>query len=151
MTRACHAPIREAIGDAFSDEEINELVDRLRASVERKTRQPGYAAKAREAIIAEAAGEITREVERGYDRASGTAYHNVTTTGPNGQTVTRGGETSVAPGSVSRSRSITGPQGASVSREATRSYDPATGTVSTEVSKTGPNGGTVVRDRSHTY
>lgn len=61
MTRACHGPIRAAIGDAFSDEEIDELVERLRASVERKKRQPDYAAKAREAIIAEASDEITRE------------------------------------------------------------------------------------------
>lgn len=92
----------------------------------------------------------TREAERGYDAATGTAYRDVTVTGANGQTVTRGGQTVVQPGSVSRSRSVTGPYGETASRSATRSYDAQTGTSSAEVVKTGPNGGSVVREVERT-
>ncbi|MEM8615357.1 MAG: hypothetical protein AAGF20_00330 [Pseudomonadota bacterium] len=36
MTRACRAPVRAAIGDAFSDEEIDEALDGLKARFKRK-------------------------------------------------------------------------------------------------------------------
>ncbi len=59
MTRACHGPVRAATGDAFSDEEIDDIVDRLNKRYARtKGKTPGIEDRA---AMAEAAGEMTRE------------------------------------------------------------------------------------------
>lgn len=55
MTRACHTPVRLATGDAFSDAEIDDILDRLLRKAQR-----GQKAFDREAM-AEAAAELTRE------------------------------------------------------------------------------------------
>jgi hypothetical protein len=59
VTRACHTPIRMATGEAFNDAEIDDILDRMRRSYERKRKSaPDLDAKA---AMAEAAGEMTRE------------------------------------------------------------------------------------------
>ncbi|MFN3354211.1 MAG: hypothetical protein ACK4Z5_11435, partial [Brevundimonas sp.] len=55
MTRACHTPVRMATGDAFSDEEIDDILQRLLRKAQRKGQ-----AFDREAV-AQAAAELTRE------------------------------------------------------------------------------------------
>lgn len=55
MTRACHSPVRLATGDAFSDEQIDDMLDRLLRKAQRK----GVAFD--RATMAEAAAELTRE------------------------------------------------------------------------------------------
>lgn len=63
MTRACHAPIRAATGDAFTDEEINDIVDRLAKRYARaKGKTPGLEDRA---AMAEAAGEMTKDAVEG--------------------------------------------------------------------------------------
>lgn len=55
MTRRCHQPVRMATGDAFSDEEIDDILDRLLRKAQRK----GVAFD--KAGLSEAAAELTRE------------------------------------------------------------------------------------------
>ena len=55
MTRACHTPVRMATGDAFSDEEIDDILQRLLKKAQRKGE-----AFDREGLQA-AASELTRE------------------------------------------------------------------------------------------
>jgi hypothetical protein len=55
MTRACHTPVRMATGDAFTDEEIDDILQRLLRKAQRKGE-----AFDREAVEA-AAAELTRE------------------------------------------------------------------------------------------
>lgn len=59
MTRACHGPMRAATGDAFTDEELDDILARLQA---RHERVKGKAAGASDrAAMEEAAAEMTRE------------------------------------------------------------------------------------------
>lgn len=62
MTRACHGPVRDATGDAFSDKEIDDILDRLaKRHARAKGKTPGAADKA---SWAAAAAEMTKaEVE----------------------------------------------------------------------------------------
>lgn len=63
MTRACHGPIRAAVGDAFSDEEIEDALARLAARHRRKTKaDPSMSDEAawREAME-EVSGEMLEE------------------------------------------------------------------------------------------
>jgi hypothetical protein len=62
VTRACHGPIRAATGDAFSDEEIDEIVDRLARRFERKKGEMPGADDV--AAMEEAAASMTREAIR---------------------------------------------------------------------------------------
>lgn len=39
MTRACHGPVRAAVGDAFTDEQISDVVERLAARYRAKTKE----------------------------------------------------------------------------------------------------------------
>lgn len=55
MTRACHSPVRMATGDAFSDEEIDDILNRLL----KKAQRQGQAFD--KAGMAEAAAELTKE------------------------------------------------------------------------------------------
>ncbi len=55
MTRACHSPVRMATGDAFSDEEIDDILNRLLMRAKRKGE--GFDREA----LSEAAAELTRE------------------------------------------------------------------------------------------
>lgn len=55
MTRACHSPVRMATGDAFSDEEIDDILNRLL----KKAQRQGQAFD--KAGMAEAASELTKE------------------------------------------------------------------------------------------
>lgn len=55
MTRACHSPVRMATGDAFTDEEIDDILNRLLKKAQRK----GVAFD--RAAMTEAAAEVTRE------------------------------------------------------------------------------------------
>lgn len=57
--RACHAPVRAATGDVFSDDEIEGLIDRMTERA-RRAKAAAPTATAREAL-AQAAGEMTRE------------------------------------------------------------------------------------------
>jgi hypothetical protein len=56
---ACRSPIRAAVGDAFTDEEIDDIIDRLAA----RARRLGKSApdKDQEQILREAAAELTAE------------------------------------------------------------------------------------------
>lgn len=59
MTRACHGPMRAAVGDAFTDEELDDIVARL---MRRHEKARGKAAGATDrAAMAQAAAEMTRE------------------------------------------------------------------------------------------
>ena len=77
MTRACHSPVRMATGDAFTDAEIDDILDRLLRKAQR-----GQTAFNRE-TMAEAAAELTREqlmgvlTERRLKLASRTAAARV--------------------------------------------------------------------------
>jgi hypothetical protein len=62
MTRACHVAVRAATGDVFSDEEIDDFLDRLAAQA-RRARKEAPSLTDREAI-AEAARALTREALR---------------------------------------------------------------------------------------
>jgi hypothetical protein len=56
--RACHGPVRAAVGDAWSDEEIADVLGRMEEAFRRrKGRAPGSADRV---IMAEAAAELTR-------------------------------------------------------------------------------------------
>jgi len=55
MTRACHQTVRMATGDAFTDEQIDDVLDRLL----RKAQRRGEAFD--KAAMTEAAGELTKE------------------------------------------------------------------------------------------
>lgn len=55
MTRACHSPVRMATGNAFTDEEIDDILDRLLRKAQR--RQQAFSKE----TMAEAAAELTRE------------------------------------------------------------------------------------------
>lgn len=55
MTRACHSPVRAATGDAFTDEEIDDILARLLRKAQRKGEAFDRAA------VEEAAAELTRE------------------------------------------------------------------------------------------
>lgn len=59
MTRACHAAVRMATGDIFSDEEIDDFLNRMTDRA-RRAKQEKPTASDREAL-AQAAGELTRE------------------------------------------------------------------------------------------
>lgn len=59
MTRACHLPVRAATGDAFTDEEIDALVERLARRQKRKRGQK--AGESDEAIWREVLAETTAE------------------------------------------------------------------------------------------
>ena len=62
MIRACHTAVRMATGDAFSEEEINDFLDRLS---ERAIRARKAAPTLDErAAVAQAAGELTRDALR---------------------------------------------------------------------------------------
>jgi hypothetical protein len=63
MTRACQGPIRAAVGDAFSDEEIDDLVARLAARARRKgLNEPGaFDTDALRAAAAELTAEDLKE------------------------------------------------------------------------------------------
>lgn len=58
MTRACHGPVRAAVGDRLTDEEIDEIVRR----VERRAAAKGRGLDPE--AVREAAGEVTRETIR---------------------------------------------------------------------------------------
>lgn len=55
MSRKCHQPVRMATGDAFSDEEIDDILDRMLKKAQRKGQAFDRAA------IQEAAAELTKE------------------------------------------------------------------------------------------
>lgn len=55
MSRVCHQPVRMATGDAFSDAEIDDILDRLLRKAQRKGKAFDRTA------MAEAAAEMTRE------------------------------------------------------------------------------------------
>lgn len=55
MSRACHTPVRMATGDAFTDEEIDDILDRMLKKAQRKGQAFDRAG------IQEAAAELTKE------------------------------------------------------------------------------------------
>lgn len=60
MTRACHGPIRAAVGDAFTDEEIEDALARLAERHRRKTRERPDASD--EEAWSEAMAEVSAEI-----------------------------------------------------------------------------------------
>jgi hypothetical protein len=59
MNRACHGPMRAATGDAFSDEELDDVLSRLESRFRKaKGQAPGEGDRA---AMAQAAAEMTRE------------------------------------------------------------------------------------------
>jgi hypothetical protein len=70
---------------------------------------------------------------------------DVTRTGPQGNTVTRQGETTLMDTGSYRSVTLTLPNGNTAAREVTRTWDPETETLTRDSTVTGPQGNTVTR------
>ena len=59
MTRACHIAVRSAIGNVFSDQEIDDFLDRLAEKAKRAGKEDPTLDD--RAALGKAAGELTRE------------------------------------------------------------------------------------------
>jgi hypothetical protein len=120
------------------------------AAVERSAevvRTPGYREASRQR---EGAYGASRNVQRGHDAESGTAYREITRTGPGGRSLERSSDLQRGEDGYSRQGSVSGPNGSSASRSVEGSYDPESGSYSREVVRTGPQGGSVVHEREFT-
>jgi len=89
----------------------------------------------------------TRDASRTYDPDTKTVNRSATTTTNSGETFTRNGSTTYnGDGSVSSSGSVTGPNGQSATRTGSTTVTP--GGASSTATVTGPNGATATRQGS---
>ena len=77
MTRACHSPVRLATGDAFTDEEIDDILQRLLRKAQRKGQafdRPAVEAAAAELTREEVLGRLTEQRLRLASRRASEAF-----------------------------------------------------------------------------